>query len=692
MRSDASQLALLNEVGRIAVADLDLRPMLQRITDLLRDRLRLEFVACHGIDLESRRIVCEAMSADRPVQMQVGDSWPLEVGVVGSVALSGEPVLADDVSHLKAYMPVIPETRAELCVPVRHGERVVAVINVERRAGGTVTGLFPLVQAVADQVAGAVAGARLYEELKQRAGLTEMLAEVSRLANEPGPPREVVRRLVDYIAREFEVGAASVLLLNDAGTRFIDEVFAANLPHTINPMGEWSISQGIGGRCVRLGRPVLVPDVRLDHDYLPTIPDMVVEYAVPIRHGGRVLGVLNLESSNSDAFPPYAQRAFVGMANQVAGALATARLAERLRQHAALLEMLNRLGRLATEDAALSEVLKNITDLIAAEFDVAVASILLLDETGQHFTIETMSGWLQLGSPTGGAWPIQLGICGRCAREGVAQFVSVDDGDPDYIPGHPDIVAEYVVPLRVGGRVLGVLNIESMVRDNLTPELRQTLDAIADQIAGAIHLAVVNQRLSETHRLLAERTGALGKANADLKRANLELRRLSGHDQVTDIPNRRRFDEVLRHEWRWAARTGRPLAVMLADLDHFKALNDTHGHPYGDACLRSVAQCLLKTLDRAPDFVARYGGEEFALVLPDLELPAAQQLAERLRAAVEALGLQHKASAHGRVTISIGVAVVVPERRGDPQVVVGAADAALYAAKAAGRNRVSPAP
>lgn len=689
---EAGQLALLNEVGRIAVADLDLRPMLQRITDLLHERLGFEVVACIGIDLESRTITCEAISTDRSLPIQVGERWPLTTGVVGTVALSGQPVVVDDVARHPDYVSVIAETRAELCVPVRHGERVVAVINVERRQAGSVSAWLPLVQAVADQVAGAIAGARLYEELKQRAGFAEMLAEVSRLANEPGPAREVVQRVVDYIAGAFEVNTASVILLDDTGTRFVDEVFATDLPASMHGLADWSIAQGVCGRSVRLGRPVLVLDVQADADYVPSIPGMRAEFAVPIRHGGRVLGVLNLESGSVDSFPAWAQRAFVGLADQVAGAIASARLAERQRQHGALLEMLNRLARLATEQGALSATLKNITDLIAAEFDVAVASILLLDESGRNFSIETMSGWLQLGSPAGDTWPITVGVCGRCVREGVAQLVSVDDGDPDYIPGHPDIVAEYVAPLRAGGRIVGVLNVETMARDILTAEVRQTLDAVADQIAGAIHLALVNQRLSETHRLVAERTQALGQANAELKRANLELRRLSAHDAVTDIPNRRRFDEVLRHEWRWAARTGRPLAVLLIDLDHFKPLNDTHGHPYGDACLRQVAQGLLKGMDRAPDFVARFGGEEFACVLPDLAAEAAVEYAERLRAAVEALGLQHAASEFGRVTVSVGVAVTRPERRADPASLVAAADAALYEAKGAGRNRIALAP
>jgi diguanylate cyclase (GGDEF)-like protein len=199
--------------------------------------------------------------------------------------------------------------------------------------------------------------------------------------------------------------------------------------------------------------------------------------------------------------------------------------------------------------------------------------------------------------------------------------------------------------------------------------------AVADQIGGAIHIAIVNSQLAD--------------ANEKLKRANLELHRISSYDALTAVPNRRRFDEVLAHEWRWATRTGRPLTLMLADLDHFKALNDGHGHLRGDECLKLVAQALADGLMRPADFVARYGGEEFALILPDLDAEQARGYAESLRTRVEALRLAHgssEASAH--VTLSIGVATLVVGRGVLAPELVAAADAALYEAKRGGRNRV----
>ncbi|MEQ6340555.1 MAG: diguanylate cyclase [Gammaproteobacteria bacterium] len=181
---------------------------------------------------------------------------------------------------------------------------------------------------------------------------------------------------------------------------------------------------------------------------------------------------------------------------------------------------------------------------------------------------------------------------------------------------------------------------------------------------------------------------ALRSMQIELEMKNAELQRLSSLDGLTGIGNRRRFDEYLEQEWLRAARDGNILSLILIDIDHFKAYNDNYGHQGGDECLRKVAQTLDATLKRAGDVVARYGGEEFAVVLPDTDAGGAALIAEKLRASVDALGFAH---AHSKttdhVTISLGVAGIVPRDGGNPADLVKIADEALYEAKESGRNR-----
>lgn len=174
----------------------------------------------------------------------------------------------------------------------------------------------------------------------------------------------------------------------------------------------------------------------------------------------------------------------------------------------------------------------------------------------------------------------------------------------------------------------------------------------------------------------------------ELERLAAKLRRLSARDGLTGVPNRRAFARRLRREWARAARDGAPLALVMADVDLFKGFNDRYGHPAGDGCLARVASTLTGLVRRPGDLVARYGGEEFAALLAGTGEHGAATVAESMRRAVEGLGLEHAGSAHGRVTVSLGVAACVPEPGGSAATLVEAADRALYRAKAGGRNRV----
>ncbi|MGR9012478.1 MAG: diguanylate cyclase [Gammaproteobacteria bacterium] len=174
------------------------------------------------------------------------------------------------------------------------------------------------------------------------------------------------------------------------------------------------------------------------------------------------------------------------------------------------------------------------------------------------------------------------------------------------------------------------------------------------------------------------------KQQADL------LESLSLLDGLTQIPNRRRFDETLLSEWKRATRDGTPLSLIMIDIDHFKQYNDHYGHGAGDVCLQKVAEELSKGVARPSDLVARYGGEEFVVILPETSQESALQIAERLRECIENMGLPHADSKVGPVvTISVGVASQIAiSEKSLPQALSDTADKALYMAKEAGRNRV----
>jgi diguanylate cyclase (GGDEF)-like protein len=212
-------------------------------------------------------------------------------------------------------------------------------------------------------------------------------------------------------------------------------------------------------------------------------------------------------------------------------------------------------------------------------------------------------------------------------------------------------------------------------------------------LCGALVTAALDQQrlgaLGVAHRELMEAQRALHENEAQLREAIAALNELAVRDGLTGLSNRRHFDAVFAVEWKRAAREGKPLALLLIDVDHFKEFNDRYGHLGGDECLREVAKVLNAPRRRGHDCVARYGGEEFVVMLPGARLEHAERTAEELRAAVEALQMEHAASGTERfATISIGVSSRVPQVGEHCDELVADADAALYAAKHSGRNCV----
>ncbi|MFL6262022.1 MAG: diguanylate cyclase domain-containing protein [Thermoanaerobaculia bacterium] len=197
--------------------------------------------------------------------------------------------------------------------------------------------------------------------------------------------------------------------------------------------------------------------------------------------------------------------------------------------------------------------------------------------------------------------------------------------------------------------------------------------------------ARLEARVNEQTVALRSTVEELQRAHADLAAANARLEELSLRDELTGIANRRRLQQALAEEW---SHTRQSIAFLLLDLDYFKRLNDSHGHLTGDLCLQSVAAFVAEAVRPHGGLAARYGGEEIAVLLPGLGLDRALQVAERLRAGIEALAIPNAGAPLGHLTASVGAAAILPDVDQTPDGLIEAADLALYQAKAEGRNRV----
>jgi diguanylate cyclase (GGDEF)-like protein len=167
-----------------------------------------------------------------------------------------------------------------------------------------------------------------------------------------------------------------------------------------------------------------------------------------------------------------------------------------------------------------------------------------------------------------------------------------------------------------------------------------------------------------------------------------KMQALSRIDSLTDLLNRRSFDESLYDAWNQSVRAGQSLGLLLLDVDHFKKFNDSYGHPRGDEALRDVAKVLRRVASRTTDLCARIGGEEFAVVVPVTDLDGAQLVARQIIEELKREAIPHCESPGGLLTVSIGLKVGVPKREENIATFIDGADKALYCAKNSGRDRI----
>ncbi|MEC4893609.1 MAG: PleD family two-component system response regulator [Oscillatoria sp. PMC 1051.18] len=303
---------------------------------------------------------------------------------------------------------------------------------------------------------------------------------------------------------------------------------------------------------------------------------------------------------------------------------------------------------------------------------------------------------------------LRIILCRAMEKEGY-RVVSVADGEEALAfcqQQQPDmILLDAMMPSMDGFTCCAKL--QTLLGDDCPPVLmitalddRGSVDlafevGATDYVTKPIHWAVLRQRV---RRLLAERWAmiqlrqSLEKQRSltkQLETVNQELQRLVNVDGLTGVANRRCFSDRLQIEWRRGVRSCSSLSLIMCDVDFFKAYNDTYGHQAGDFCLQQVAKVIEQNIRRPADLAARYGGEEFAVILPDTKLEGGMEVAKNIRTSIAALNIPHHGSqVSDIVTLSLGLATVIPSTKISHDTLISEADKALYQAKQSGRNRV----
>ncbi|HUQ49924.1 MAG TPA: diguanylate cyclase [Terriglobales bacterium] len=411
--------------------------------------------------------------------------------------------------------------------------------------------------------------------------------------------------------------------------------------------------EGLVGNAARQKRPVYAPDVLKDSRYVPNTQTTRSELAIPLLVRDEVVGVLDMQSDRVNFFDNETIDLLTLFSTQASIAIENARLYSMEQRRARQMEAINAIARQTTALVNIDELLEKVCIAILERFTADHVALLLLKD-GQLF-LRAHRGNLTPTLETGEFIPAGTGITSSALQTGKTVIQNDVSNVPEYVCGFKETQSEICVPLIFFGEKLGVLVLDSKTPNTFLESDVTPLESVADICAAAIQ----NAHHFESAKQLAYLDG------------------------LTGIFNRRFFEMRITEEMERAHRYNSSLTVIMMDIDNFKKLNDEFGHLLGDEVLRQVSAVLQQQL-RKGDVVCRYGGEEFAILLPQSNAENAMEVAEKLRRTIEGWIFP---GVPRRVTVSAGTAHY-PEFGTTRDEIVAAADAAMYAAKQAGRNCV----
>lgn len=466
---------------------------------------------------------------------------------------------------------------------------------------------------------------------------------------------EVLQRILETACDYFHLENVAILLL-DQNTRELCVRSQIGWDQGADQV-RLPVGKGITGTAARLKRPVYSPDVRQDARYVCSTSNTLCELAIPLMVRDEVVGVLDCQSEKLNHFDNNTIDLLTLFSTQASMALQNARLYSLERRRAKQLEAINAIAQQTTAVLDVKELLVKVCSLIQQAFQVSHVSILLREE--EDVVLRAHHGNLTPRILEGGRLPASSGVWGQAL--GAGKTVIEDDVRtlPEYVGFYAETGSRMCIPLVSFGQTLGALLLDNAEPRAFRAGDVQSLESVADICATAIQNANYVER----------------------------VRQLAYIDGLTGIFNRRFFELRIAEEIERSRRFATGMAVIMVDIDHFKRLNDEFGHLLGDEVLRQVSSLFHQQL-RKIDVVCRYGGEEFAILLSQTNLQHALSVAEKLRRLVETWQFP---GVPRPVTISAGAATY-PEHGLNRDDLVKAADAGLYSAKQAGRNRVFLAP
>jgi len=526
LQRQAAQLEILSEVGSQIASTLELADVLERAAQLVHRHFGYHHVALFTLDQARSELLMRAKAGQMAHLYPPGHRLRLGKGMVGWVGQSGERLLANNVHAEPRYINLYPDlvpTQSELCVPLRAGTDTVGVLDVQSpQLDAFDQNDVRVLQTLADQIAIAIANARLYEavqrelaerqvvevELRSQKQLFENLVAVARATAERPTLESTLQNALDVAARLTGAEHGNLLLVDETGAVTYGIFLGGKTWSARREASVQAMDRGLAGWVARYRQAALVADTALDKRWvsLADTPQLVRSaLSLPLLGGPVLLGVLTLTHPEVGHYSHEHLQLMQAAADQMALAVRNAQMFEAQRRTAERELTLNQvLGAVSgqLDPAAVSRAAVEAIDRFAGWPHAAIA---LPDKARQHWQVRAAGGIY--AAITDREFSVNQGIVGRAIRTAQTQNISDVLTDPDYIQGENAIRSELAVPIRRGRRVLGILNIESDERDAFSRDDVLLAEALADAVALALEnaslYAETRQRAADLSALYA---------------------------------------------------------------------------------------------------------------------------------------------------------------------------------------------
>jgi diguanylate cyclase (GGDEF)-like protein len=664
------RLKTLNEISRVVSASLDLHTLydtifhqVSRVMDTTSFFIALRRSKHNTMGIPYFR------EADK---LDLDHEVPYEDSVTTLVIERGVALLfhSDDEYRGFARSNGLPELdlgesamESMIFVPLNTGSRTIGALSIQSEKAHAYTwDDVQTLTVIASQAAVAIENARLYQESQSAVREMQALLQIAQLINGSLDLPTVLDAILAGMREVMPYYFATILLPNLAerhlyvaatvGPMEGRERAEERRQHTTIPF-----AQGITGHVYQTGEALVVSDVsHFPHYHGHDDDNIRSEMAVPLKRGDLVVGVLDVERTELGAFSPDELDLLTLFASQAAIAIENARLFTDQQ-------------RRVVELQAIQSIVQQLTPL----HDIPAIATLINRE---------LKGLIDYHS---------CRVFSLDARQGLLVPIAVDQDSTHHLIG-PKLGEGITGQIAQRGEAMLIPNLKEEPRARLipgTPEIDESMIgaplSYQDQVQGVITLTKLGaHQFDENDLRLLEIIAAQAAIAFDRARLYDELRTEAVTDELTKLYNRRYLGERFKEERSRAIRNGHTLVALMLDIDMFKRVNDSYGHDAGDVVLRELA-LLTRGVVRAEDIVVRYGGEEFCVLMPEIPVDDAAQVAERLRSAIEHHQLREPAGVR-HVTVSVGLACLFNQVHDDD--LFSRADAAMYAVKRIGGNRV----